>query len=74
MLNKDELIAIAREQLPLPSDVKGGYYMVPILERPTPLTFSQQFGPTGEARYNRVVFVKEYVGYLCIGWKFDEIC
>lgn len=67
----DQLVEIARESLPLPSEVKMDYYRVPIMEKVKPVP--HLFAPTGSCRFREVQFVKEYVRGIVIGWKFDGI-
>lgn len=67
----DHLIELARDILPLPSEVKVDYYRVPVLIKPK-VNFTQ-LTPIGTVTFREVVFFKEYVRGIAIGWRLDYI-
>ncbi len=73
-LSDEELIYLAREKLPLPSACRNDEYMVPLLnDTSIPPYMQTSLPPKGEVQVINVLFRKNYISGIAVGWGFAKI-
>lgn len=74
-LSDEEIIEIARKELPLPSEVRIEEFVIPLISDSIniPPYMQKQPKPVTHVKIIQVFFRKTYISGLAVGWEFKSL-